>query len=144
MAMDARSATASGVALHRQAAVEVRGERAVLGDHHAEVDRPPHAGGLGGRGEGLGGAPLAVLERRAVLRRLHGVHEVVGHLDPVHRLLEAGARQQVAADRRDGEGHPRGVPRERPDLVAGGQQRRDERRSREARGAGDEDAHPAP
>ncbi|CAB4948012.1 unannotated protein [freshwater metagenome] len=127
--------------LDHEAALQVLRERLVLVDHDAEVDRAAHAGGGGGLGVALGRPALALLERHAVVRRLHGVHEVVGDVDAVERLVQALSRRHVAAHHRDVVGDARGVPGEGADVVALREEAGDQRRSREPAGTGDEDAH---
>ena len=78
----------------------------------------------------LGRAPL-VLGEAAVRRALHRVDEVVGRVDPVERLAEAGAADGVADDdvveQDAGGSDPLGRAREAAHGVSRRLQARDER-----------------
>ena len=61
----------------------------------AEVDDPPHAGALGGRGEGRGRLAVACPRSRG---RAERVDEVVGDVDAVERARRASPAPSVALD----------------------------------------------
>ena len=113
--------------LHLEPTGQVRRGPHVRRDQATEVDDPRHAGRAGGGGEGLRAPAVPIAE--ALLTRLHGVDEEVRHVAPLQRRFESVPRDDVAGVYRHLRLDARRIARERPHVVAVGEQARNERRA---------------
>lgn len=125
--------------------LDARGEvltQLALGVEAREIDQPTDPGPLGGEAKAVGEGRIALGE---VGLAVHGVQEVVGHVDIGERLIEAATTVGVALDHLDAVdplavGDPVRRAGEDPDGVTGVEEGGHETRADIAGRAGHQDA----